>query len=58
MKLTKIHRLLTLKWLKPYIDFNTKKTKKASNSFEKVFFKLVNMSVCSKAMENLRNRMV
>ena len=56
MKLTKIHRLLKLKLLKPYIDFNTKKKKQASNSFEKDFFKLVNLSVCGETIENLKNR--
>ena len=37
-KLIKIHRILTFnqsKWLKEYIEFNTEKTKCATNSFEK-----------------------
>ena len=59
VKITRIHRVLEFDqspWLKPYIDFNTKKRSEATCQFAKDFFKLMNCSVYGKAQENQRNR--
>ena len=54
IKLKKIHRILKFKqsdWMRPYIDFNTKKRTTSNNEAHNKFFKLMNNSVYAKSLE-------
>ena len=56
--LTKVHKILEFKqsaWMKPYIDFNTKR-RKALNEADKNLFKLFNNAVYCKTVEIMRKR--
>ena len=43
-------------WLNSYIGINAESKRKAKNYFQKDFFKLTNISVYGKTMENVRKQ--
>ena len=59
LKVKNVHRVLEFDqspWLKQYIDFNTEKRSMQGIHSKKISSKLMNNSVFSKTMENLRKR--
>jgi hypothetical protein len=59
MILKKIHKVIEFNhsnWLAKYINFNSSMRQKATNDFEKDFYKLMNNAFYGKTMENVRNR--
>ena len=59
LKIVKIHRGIIFQesaWLKKYTHLNTDLRTRATNDFEKEFFKTMNNSVFGKSMEAIENR--
>ena len=57
LKLIKVHSVISFRkeaWLKPYIDSNTELRKNAKHEFEKDFYKLRNISIYDKTVQNNR----
>ena len=55
MRLVKTHRILQFKqinWLKPSVEFNTKKRQASSDEFNKNLYKLLNNYIYGRSIEN------
>ena len=60
LNVIKIHRIIRFaqsKWMAPYVKLCTQMRVKASNEFERQFWKLLVNSVFGKCMENVRKRL-
>ena len=60
MIVNKIHEILSFKhskWLEKFISFNTQKSKKAKNDFEKDSYILLNNAFYGKTMKIVRHRL-
>jgi hypothetical protein len=59
MQLIRVHRVIMFKqsaWMKPYVDLCSDLRAKATNEFEKDFFKIMVVSVYGKTVENQSKR--
>ena len=59
MVIGKVYNVISFKqskWLEKYMNFDTQKSNKAKNDFEKCFYKLLNNNFYGKTMEIVRNR--
>ena len=60
LKLKNIHAVIEFEqeaWLKPHIDFNTRRRMEAKTEFEKTFYKILNCCVFGKLMECQRKHL-
>src|SRR6218665_196829 len=60
LKVTKVYKIMEFeqsRWLKPYIEFNTKKRQEAKTAFAKDLFKLLSNSIYGKTLQNDRRHL-